>query len=174
MSKKFYTGDWHFFHYNIMKYCNRPFLDLEHMHESIIENVNKIVKKNDLLYVLGDVSFYSEKAYPLVARMNGKKHLLIGNHDAKNISKWDLWESVSHYLEIRDKGYRIVMCHYPFVTWRRSAHGSIHLHGHSHGNLRMSVAGDHHINYGRRIDVGVDCWGFCPITIDEAISGSGV
>ncbi len=72
------------------------------------------------------------------------------------------WKSISRYLEVKDsddpRTPPVVLSHYAFRVWNRSHHGAIHLYGHSHGNL----PGD-----SQSCDVGVDCWGFFPVTLDE-------
>ena len=55
---------------------------------------------------------------------------------------------------------RMVLCHFPMLTWNRSHFGVIHLHGHSHGNMKYP--------YPMRImDVGVDCHGMAPISLEQ-------
>jgi calcineurin-like phosphoesterase family protein len=170
MSKKFYTADWHLWHHNIIRYCDRPFASVEDMHEAIVSNMNDSVGKNDLLYILGDVSFYGgDKTREILDRIHGKKIFLIGNHDAKNMKDYPGWVEVCHYKEIRDKGKNIILCHYPIQSWNKAAHGSIHLHGHSHGNLPKPDHFDHHFQRGLRFDVGVDVWGFKPVSIDDIL-----
>lgn len=166
MSKKFYTSDFHFFHNNIIRYCNRPFDDVFQMHDTIVERVNEKVAPNDDLFILGDISFYGgDKVINILERMNGKKHFLIGNHDAKNMKNWSGWQSVNHYLEIKDRGKHIVLCHYPIESWHGQNHGWIHLHGHRHG-----VEGRY---FGRpsesgvRVDIGVDPWNFYPVELND-------
>jgi calcineurin-like phosphoesterase family protein len=57
-------------------------------------------------------------------------------------------------------GVFLVLCHYPFRSWRRMDKGSINLHGHCHGRLKPQP---------RQIDVGVDVWDVRPITISEIL-----
>lgn len=160
MSKKWYTADFHFFHNGIIKYCNRPFNTIWEMHDTIVVGMNERVAPNDELFILGDVSFYSaKKVQDILNRIDGRKHFVIGNHDAKDMKKWSGWVSVSHYLEIKDGGQNVVLCHYPIESWNKQAHGAIHLHGHRHG-----VNNTHR---GFREDVGVDPWNFKPVCLDD-------
>jgi calcineurin-like phosphoesterase family protein len=165
MSKKFYTADFHLFHYNIIKYCNRPFATLDEMHETIINGMNERVQKNDELYILGDVSFYCGRKVCAIldAIKCQRKHLIIGNHDAKNIGRAYAWESVSDYKIVFDHNVMVVLMHYPIESWKAMAHGSIHLHGHRHGN-----AGHHGTSQLKfRVDVGVDPMKFKPVCLED-------
>lgn len=166
MSKKHFTADFHLFHDRIMQYCNRPFDDIWQMHDAIIDGMNAVVAPNDELFILGDVSFYGgEKVRKILERINGQKHFIIGNHDAKNLKNWEGWRSVNHYLEIKDSGQNVVLCHYPLESWNKMAHGSIHLHGHRHG-VRPKGRENDECPWGFRVDVGVDPWGFKPVNLD--------
>lgn len=75
-----------------------------------------------------------------------------------------LFTSVSNYLELRfgkGKGDFIVMSHYAMRVWNKSHHGSIMLHGHSHGSLPS------YDNY-RTMDVGYDVRP-TPFSLDEIV-----
>ena len=133
------------------------------MHDEIIERMNNKVQKNDELYMLGDISFYSgKKVTDILHKINGRKHLIIGNHDPKSLKNTYPWESVSDIKEIKDGGQRIILCHYPIHSWKGRSHGAIHLHGHTHGTLD-----NFNPWVGFRCDVGVDVWDFEPVSLDE-------
>lgn len=51
----------HFDHANIMKLCNRPYKNIDEMNESLIDNWNNIVSKNDTVYILGDITMGKSK-----------------------------------------------------------------------------------------------------------------
>jgi len=81
---------------------------------------------------------------------------LTGNNDPPATIELDGWESVQPYVEITVDGVSLVLCHYPFRSWRGMDKGSVNLHGHSHGRLKPQL---------RQFDVGVDVWGFRPVTL---------
>lgn len=84
MSRYWFTGDTHFNHTNILKYCNRPFDSIYHMNETIITRWNERVKDGDTVFHLGDFCFKEKdgiKAQDWLDRLNGNMILLKGNHD---------------------------------------------------------------------------------------------
>ena len=50
MTKTFLIADTHFFHENVIKYCNRPFKSIEEMNQTMIKNWNEMVDDNDIIY----------------------------------------------------------------------------------------------------------------------------
>lgn len=83
MSNIFITSDTHFYHTNIIKYCNRPFESVEEMNEKLIENWNNVVNKYDTVYHLGDFCIGDRKQITETAhRLRGNIKLIKGNHDA--------------------------------------------------------------------------------------------
>jgi len=172
MNNIFLTSDTHFFHRNILQYCNRPFSTVEEMNDALIKNWNTVVKPNDIVYHLGDLTLSTrvELVDEILGRLNGTIRLVKGNHD-KWLKKYNLLENKDKIEWIRPYnketlgGHEIIMCHFPFLTWDGSYRGSIHCHGHAHG-------GNDHLNVGtKRIDVGVDAVGMklFPIHLDDVI-----
>ena len=78
----FFTSDLHFCHENIIKFCNRPFEDVKEMNKTLISNFNEVVPENGITFILGDFGMVSsvEKIQTILSKMNGKKHLILGNH----------------------------------------------------------------------------------------------
>jgi calcineurin-like phosphoesterase family protein len=83
MSRVLFISDPHFGHKNIIKYCNRPFLDTEEMDNVIIENYNRTVQDDDLVFWLGDMFFCGSQRMDYIASRlrKGRKILIRGNHD---------------------------------------------------------------------------------------------
>lgn len=92
-------------------------------------------------------------------RLPGRKHLVCGNHDDEWVKRQLPWSSVQDIIEIAADGRRLVLCHYPMVTWNGARDGAIHLFGHVHTNWRGA---------GGQVNVGVDVWDFRPVTVAEA------
>jgi len=158
MDNLYFIGDTHFGHANVIKYCDRPFADVEEMDEALIANWNSVVKATDTIYHLGDFSF-SKTPEKYFHRLNGKKHLIKGNHDRKITTDLQ-WDSVQDYLELKIEKRYIVLCHYAFKTWNRSHYSSYNLFGHSHGTMQDDPN-------ALAIDVGVDCHNYTPISLEE-------
>lgn len=150
---RWYSSDHHFGHTNIIKYCNRPFANVDEMNKTLIENWNTVVRPEDDVYHLGDFCF-SKSPEDFLSRLNGKKYLVRGNHDRKETCSSPGWVEVAPIMEVNDHGKLFVLSHFPFEVWNRSHHDSWHLHGHSHGNLPPR---------GNRLDVGVDPMGYFPV-----------
>lgn len=76
------TSDHHFGHKQIIEYCNRPFDSVDEMNNVMIRRWNDTVKKNDVVYHLGDFALGSKKfKEDTLHKLNGKKILVRGNHD---------------------------------------------------------------------------------------------
>ena len=165
----FFTSDLHLGHHNIIKYCSRPFKDIDEMDEKLIENWNEIITETDEVYIIGDLSFRPpERTGQILDRLRGKKTLIKGNHDKRLLKKYpyvlsDRGIAVYDLLEIApligDQKQPITLCHYPLEVWNHSHQGSWMLHGHSHGTLPDNPN-------MLRMDVGVDCDNYWPMPID--------
>lgn len=82
MTRTWFTSDHHLGHEKIIALSGRPFETVEEMNEVLIERHNAVVRKNDLVWVLGDVAMDKiADTLPLWTRFNGRKILVAGNHD---------------------------------------------------------------------------------------------
>lgn len=153
----YFSSDSHHGHYNIIKYCNRPFTTVEEMDETIINNFNEVIMPNDTLYFLGDFSFGPQA--PFRERINCNHiHLIRGNHDRQ--VQYNLFESVKDLNEYRGSGISIVLCHFAMRVWNKKHHGSWHLFGHSHGTIE---------DFDLSFDCGVDTNNFMPYSLDDVV-----
>lgn len=82
MSRIFIISDTHFFHTNIIKYCNRPFKDAAQMNIELIQKWNSVVGTDDIVYHLGDFAFGNiNNVKSIVSQLHGRIKLIKGNHD---------------------------------------------------------------------------------------------
>ena len=186
----FFTSDTHYNHENICtatttwvgaENLTRKFNTLNHMNDTLVNNINELVGENDVLIHLGDWSFGGfEKISEFRNRIICKNiHLTYGNHDhhIRNNKEdiKDIFSSTHDYLfldirrpSIVGKGqmdkYSFVCMHYPIASWDSMNDGVIHLHGHVHlpPNLRLGE--------GKSLDVGVDGNNLHPMSLDEILS----
>jgi calcineurin-like phosphoesterase family protein len=159
----FFTSDTHFGHGGALGLYRRPFASVAAMNEGLIERWNATVGSDDVVWHLGDFAIRQPAAVAaeLLARLHGRKHLVTGNNDPEATTALEAWKSVQPYIEIIVKGASLVLCHYPFRSWRGMDRGWINLHGHSHGRLKPQP---------RQFDVGVDAWDFRPISLREILA----
>ena len=181
----FFTSDTHYYHKSVIEYCNRPFKSLEEMHETMINNWNKKVNKNQLVFILGDFIFSGSSILleELLNKLNGDKILIFGNHCIKNrlnresFKKYFL-ETHDHLeIYVQDSDFEfniqtIFLSHYPCMVWPKSGQNSFHTFGHVH--TRPFNTGDDKIlmdyYYSLKLksyDVGVDNNNFTPISYFE-------
>jgi calcineurin-like phosphoesterase family protein len=154
-----FTSDPHYYHKNIIAYCNRPALDVEEMNELLISNHNARVKPTDTVYFLGDIGFCSiTKLKEIVSRLNGNKIHLLGNHDPDGPIEGFMETRIFDVVQFND--VNVVLMHYPIEEWPGKERGYIHLHGHCHGSGRQVK---------NRLDVGVDVQGMAPISLAEVL-----
>lgn len=169
----FFTSDTHFGHKNIIKYCDRPFKDVNEMDESLIMNWNNTVPLDGVVFHLGDLSFGNESyTTDIINRLNGKIILVDGNHDDidtikrianQNPFKLTIANSIQDVdIIVEDEKLRFVLCHYAMCVWNKSHYGSIHLFGHSHGSLPDTDR--------RSMDVGVDTNNYTPYGLDDILT----
>lgn len=170
---RWFTSDLHFGHNNIIPYCKRPFADKHEMTLGLVARWNEKVANGDLVYILGDLSFYgTNKTRAILDSMNGDKILIRGNHDhvsteekAKNLGL--LRAADSDVVMIAGEMYNL--SHFPYAgdttkedrypERRLKDDGRWILHGHVHNEWSVR---------GKQINVGVDRWGWYPIS-EEAI-----
>lgn len=156
----FFTSDPHFSHKLMIK--ERGFNDADQMNTSIIRSINNVVRPEDNLFIVGDLSFVNaEETDKLLDKIKCKNiHYIMGNHDnqkfIKKLEHHFVWVKDQYVLKIKDSdvnggNQKIFMHHCPMLTWPEAHHGTWQAHGHSHGSLDPIYA-------STRIDVGWDIW----------------
>jgi calcineurin-like phosphoesterase family protein len=174
--KLFFTSDTHFFHANIIKYCNRPFDNPREMNEELIKRWNEVIPNDGIVFHLGDFSLTAtpKELDTLMHRLNGTIYLIIGNHEKDALGKsyikdkfagiYDVAEIYIKDEEITYGEQHIFMSHYPHVVWNGSHRGSWQLFGHVHGGLSNKGEIKHPVT---AMDVGVDCHDYRPISYQQ-------
>lgn len=194
-----FTSDFHLFHKKVMDHDNRPFRDeqgepdVDAMHETIIANWNKVVGKNDIVFYLGDLCLVNPKrTIPIVSRLNGTIHYIMGNHDEyEDIVKIGRFATVYDYVDLNIKGIKnlnktlkdkkgkiqehanihFCLMHFPIYSWNKRHHAAVMVHGHSHGNLHHNEDNtyNYYANNNKAIDVGCNIHDYTPVSYTEII-----
>ena len=147
------TSDNHFNHKNIIKYCDRPFSNVEEMNEVMIKKWNEMVRKNDVVFHLGDFAKGNSWTIKKIRdRLNGIIILLKGNHDYK-VNKHCGFIFIEGSIQIGN----LILTHRPLPI-EEIPEGFTNVHGHIHE--KESVNG---------INVSVEKTGYKPIELNEVV-----
>ncbi len=173
-----FTSDTHFGHRNIIKYCSRPYETTDEMDQSLINNWNKVVDKNDIIFHLGDFAFTTDRRWKeLISKLNGHIYLIVGNHDQNHNPGnvvMNMFEDVQSQMLLKIDNRYIYLNHYPFLTyggiWRGPENAVYQLFGHTHTCKIKNTGKDFgRMNYlsPYQYDVGVDNNNYTPISWNE-------
>lgn len=167
----YYIADLHLGHENIIKLSNRPFKTVEEMDKTLIDNWNSRITDNDDVYILGDFSYKGQDPVLYLKQLKGRKHLLIGNHDAKLLKNPDCrkyFVEIKDRITVNDNGIQIVCDHFPMVEWNGYYRNVLHFYGHIHNNFENET-NKYISGIKNAYNVGVDIIGFMPRTAKEII-----
>ncbi|WP_342148590.1 metallophosphoesterase [Methylorubrum sp. SB2] len=168
MSRHLFVSDTHFGHRAILSprmQASRPFASIEEHDETLIARWNEAVRPDDTVWHLGDFCYRCGEDYArsVFDRLRGRQRFLVrGNHD--RIGARLPWDGIFDVARVAAPDpasgatVGLFLFHYACRVWDRMHRGDLHLYGHSHGNLPGTAAST---------DVGVDCFGFRPVTLDE-------
>lgn len=135
-------SDTHFLHSNIISYCNRPFNSADHMDLVMIKRWNERVKPEDIVYHLGDVGLTKEdKLTPIVKSLNGKKILVLGNHDKSAARMMEFgFDFACESMVIRHMNHNLLLTHKPLKVkpYMDGMYIDYVLHGHIHNSTPES------------------------------------
>lgn len=160
----YFTSDNHFFHTNIISYCNRPFSSMEEMNKEMIKRWNERVSPEDFIFHLGDFGLSKSSEAPdapknpletIKKQLNGNIIFLAGNHDGNNKNR-----SIIESLIIKHGGKRIYLTHDP-KFYRKDFEWNFC--GHQHGNEGTFRK----IGKSIIVDLSVECWNYYPVDIND-------
>lgn len=177
MSNVFFTSDHHIGHRFMAEL--RGFASVEAHDESLLEKWNSAITKRDVVWVLGDVSMNPSKGVEWMARANGIKYLVAGNHDRCHPvnARWhseqrkylEVFSGVTTIASVKIGERKVMMSHFPYVVdrvpaarfmeWRCRDEGLWLLHGHTHVASKLTER--------RQLHVGVDAWAGYPVSRDR-------
>lgn len=188
----YFTSDLHFGHKNIIKFCNRPFKDVDEMNYELVRKYNNVVKPEDTCYFLGDLGkLRFEDFRDVINSMNGNKIMVLGNHDKGTLSFLNLgFQAVMLNGCMIVENKFLTFSHYPLIgvkredtsmykgreheNWYReditkklgygvSDFGQFHVHGHLHA----PNSGRAKVIEGRQMDIGVDGNNYMPVSLGK-------
>ena len=167
----YFTSDTHFGHRNIIRYCNRPFNSIEEMNETLINNWNKVVDKEDIVFHLGDFAVGDVASWSnLLQQLNGKVYLIMGNHDMHTTKKGvEGFQHVSWEMLIEIGKRKIYLNHYPFLCFSGAKKNTWQFFGHVHTSPYFKGEDSSRLSllFPTQYDVGVDNNNFTPISYNE-------
>jgi len=177
-----FTSDTHFGHANIIKYCNRPFYNTDHMNAALVDQYNDNVDDGDDVWWLGDIALGNTETSLLHVRScKGHKTLVVGNHDrmfhtARSRRPPDpRWEQIyrdagfervitTHTSLTLSEGTAVNISHFPYSGDHSSTDRYSEARPHDDGRwLLCGHVHDAWTQQQRQINVGVDAWAGFPV-----------
>ena len=174
MSKIWFSSDLHLGHNRSFIYAPRGFNSIEEMNEAIIERWNSVVGADDDVYVLGDLMLGdNEKGLDCIERLNGKLHIVLGNHDtnvremkyryfARNVVE------VAPAIRLKYHKYHFFLTHFPCMAGNLERESltqtTCNLFGHTHS--KQKFYNDIPFMYNVAVDAH-DCY---PVEIEDVIA----
>ena len=179
MPATFLVSDTHFGHVGVCRFTHpddpsvklRPWDTPEEMDEEMIRRWNDRVRPNDKVYHLGDVVI-NRRALPTLARLNGDKVLIRGNHDIFRDTEYR-----EYFRELR--AYHVlngmILSHIPVHEASLGRFGT-NIHGHLHATRVKRAVGVNaetgEVLYSSEPDVRYHCvcveqTDFAPILLED-------
>lgn len=160
MDTVFFTSDLHLGHKKLLDFRNERtgnlFKDVDEMNEWVVKQWNSRVGKRGIVWVLGDIH-WGDDVLHLFNEMNGRKRLILGNHDGHDMRKFlPYFERIAGVT----KKYDLVMSHVPIHPQELCFRWTTNVHGHIH-HIERNLQAPEYIN------VNVDVRGGLPVSLEE-------
>lgn len=166
MSVVRFIADLHLSHTNMATL--RGFSTVEEHDEYIIEKWNSVVTKRDITYILGDITMEKSAPYYLLDRLNGLKHVVMGNHDRRQDVKKLLEHVESVAGMVQYKG--VILTHCPIHPMELEHRFPRNIHGHIHDSQVMEIDRGGFLKDERYICVSCERVDYTPKTLEELFS----
>ena len=139
---------------DVVRKLNRPqFNNVQEMDDYLVKKWNKVVSKESVVWVLGDVG--TKKGCSNVKRLNGHKKLIVGNHDEEMFmdknGRVDKEALIKFYTEMGFEeihfypvyyNENVVLSHEPQLI---NSEYTINIHGHTHKN-KINLQGYYNVS----------------------------
>lgn len=168
MSIKRIVSDLHLSHRNLA--IHRGFKDELEQDEHIVKEWNKVVtNKKDITYILGDITMEKRTNYYLLDRLNGRKIIVLGNHDKGNHvpTLLEHVDKVCGCLKIQHENLNIMLTHIPVHPMEFDYRLDYNIHGHIHD---LEVLLPNGMKDKRYIKACIESIDYKPKTIDELLN----
>jgi calcineurin-like phosphoesterase family protein len=139
------------------------------MDKQIIEKWNSKITDEDTVYILGDIALSKDKV-SLAQKLNGKKHLILGNHDYHNLHKireLNCFQSVSYMKIINLDGKTLTLCHFPTYSFI----GDYMIYGHVHNNEKDESWLEVRVK-PNMLNAGIEVNDYLPATFEELVQNN--
>lgn len=172
--QKWFLSDTHFSQQRTLELSHRPFINVEEMDLEMISNWNKNIRKNDIVYFLGDFG----ASFDYLKLLNFKElKFVLGNYERdggegrftkeestkllKKIPDVKIFDRAECTVELKNK-QTVTLVHEPIAPkdYKSDYSDKLYLYGHIHGRTFYKKNGT---------DVGVDINHFSPLSEDEVI-----
>lgn len=175
--KIFFTSDTHFGHANIIRFCNRPYRDVNHMNQELINNWNSVVDANDIVFHLGDFAFAGSEVFEnVIKQLNGRIYWILGNHDYKNFRPHyqQYFEHIAPKMVISVDGQPIILNHEPLLCFGGQLNnrywqlfGHVHTSHQDYSKQGCDIERMTQMSTPTMYDVGVDYNHYTPISFEQ-------
>ena len=162
--KIYVFSDPHFDHTNIIRYCNRPFVNTPHMNRKLLDNWNKTVGENDTVYFLGDMA-YGRNRRPIdywLGNLSGEIFYIRGNHDSDEITRAMV---IPNRYGIQYENYKFLLMHDPY---RPLGYDGWIIHGDKHNNHLKEYPFINQKN--KTVNVSSELVHYTPLSLEKLIS----
>lgn len=174
------TSDWHFGHNREFIWKQRGYNSIGEMNDDFVRKHNEVVDADDEVFVLGDLILGEPDNIEYVKKMNGKLHIVRGNHDTDN--RWVAYANLPNVVEMNNaiyfkyKKYHFYMSHFPTLTGNLQKETinqmTLNLFGHTHQQTNFYSSDDNDmfkIEIPYMYHVGVDSHEGYPVLLDIII-----
>lgn len=175
----YFISDTHFDHTNIISFCGRPFVDTMAMNNTLLLNWNSIVRPEDTVYFLGDLTFgKGRRPHKFwLEQLNGRIYFIKGSHDyEQREGETGITVCTELIIELPNVSFHNNLIMYcgdeSFLLIHDPAHvpsdwtGWV-IHGHHHNNYPIEYP---LISKGnKRINVSVELINYKPISLPDIL-----
>ncbi len=134
MSRPYFISDLHFGHRKVIEFEDNwraKVLDVSSIEEhddTLVRRINSVVKKRDILFILGDLGFSFER----INDIKCEKRIHLGNHDGKSVLEY---ANLNHTKIMPCMGYKGNWISHIPIHPQEFYKKKLNIHGHVHSNV---------------------------------------